>query len=241
MSLPKISYPTYKIKVPSVKKNFNFRPFLVKEEKLLLMAKETDKYADILSAIKQIVNNCSLDSNLDIDKLAIFDLEYIFIKLRSFSVENVVKVSYKDLEDEKNYEFDIDLNEVEIKYPKTTQNNIKITDTVGILMKYPSASLYDDKEFLDLDKDYLFELIIRCIDKIYSGDEIFEAKDYNRKELGEFLENLESKTFNSIQEFLLESPKLQHTINYKNSLGNEREIVLSSLNDFFTFRWVIIP
>jgi hypothetical protein len=236
MSLPKISYPTYKIKVPSVKKNFNFRPFLVKEEKLLLMAKETDKYADILSAIKQIVNNCSLDSNLDIDKLAIFDLEYIFIKLRSFSVENVVKVSYKDLEDEKNYEFDIDLNEVEIKYPKTTQNNIKITDTVGILMKYPSASLYDDKEFLDLDKDYLFELIIRCIDKIYSGDEIFEAKDYNRKELGEFLENLESKTFNLIQEFLLESPKLQHTINYKNSLGNEREIVLSSLNDFFTFR-----
>lgn len=236
MSLPKISYPTYKIKVPSVKKNFNFRPFLVKEEKLLLMAKETDKYADILSAIKQIVNNCSLDSNLDIDKLAIFDLEYIFIKLRAFSVENIVKVSYKDLEDENNYEFDIDLNEVEVKYPKTTQNNVKITDTVGILMKYPSASLYDDKEFLDLDKDYLFELIVRCIDKIYSGDEIFEAKDYSRKELGDFLENLESKTFNSIQEFLLESPKLQHTIKYKNSLGNEREIILSSLNDFFTFR-----
>jgi hypothetical protein len=135
-----------------------------------------------------------------------------------------------------NYEFDIDLNEVEVKYPKTTQNNVKITDTVGILMKYPSASLYDDKEFLDLDKDYLFELIVRCIDKIYSGDEIFEAKDYSRKELGDFLENLESKTFNSIQEFLLESPKLQHTIKYKNSLGNEREIILSSLNDFFTFR-----
>jgi hypothetical protein len=235
MSLPKISHPTYNIKVPSLNKNYKFRPFLVKEEKILLMAKESDKEADIFSAIKQIVNVCSLD-DLNVDKLAIFDLEYLFLKIRAFSIENIIKVSYKDLEDNKNYDFTIDLNEIEVKFPEKIVNNIKITENMGIIMKYPSASIYDDKEFLDLDKDYLFELIIRCVDKIYEEDTIFEAKDYSRKEIGDFLENLDSKTFASIQEFLVNSPKLEHVIKYKNSFDNEREITLNSLNDFFTLR-----
>jgi hypothetical protein len=235
MSLPKISHPTYNVSIPSLNKNYKFRPFLVKEEKILLMAKESDKEADIFSAIKQIVNVCCLD-DLNVDKLAIFDLEYVFLKLRSFSIENIVKVSYTDLEDNKNYDFTIDLNDIEVKFPDKIINTIKISDTMGIVMKYPSASIYDDKEFLELDKDYLFELIIRCVDKVYDEDTMFEAKDYSRKEIGEFLENLDSKTFTSIQEFLLNSPKLEHVIKYKNSLDNEREIVLNSLNDFFTLR-----
>ena len=236
MTLPKISYPTYTIKVPSTKKNVKFRPFLVKEEKLLLMAKESENNADILQSIKQIVNNCCLDENFDNEKLTIFDLEYIFIKLRAFSVDNIVKVSYKDEEDGQNYEFEVDLNAVEVEFPEKNENNIKISDTFGILMKYPSASLYEDKDFLNLDKDYLFELIVRCIDKIYEGDNVFEAKNYTMKELGDFLENLDSKTFVSVQNFLMNSPKLLHVMKYKNSLGNEKEIRLSSLNDFFTFR-----
>ena len=236
MSLPKISYPTYTIKVPSTKKNVKFRPFLVKEEKLLLMAKESENNSDILLSIKQIVNNCCLDENFDNEKMTIFDLEYIFIKLRAFSVDNIVKVSYKDEEDGQNYEFEVDLNAVEVEFPEKNENNIKISDTFGILMKYPSASLYEEKDFLNLDKDYLFELIVRCIDKIYEGDNVFEAKNYTMKELGDFLENLDSKTFVSVQEFLMNSPKLLHVMKYKNSLGNEKEIRLSSLNDFFTFR-----
>jgi hypothetical protein len=236
MSLPKIAYPTYNIKIPSLNKNVKFRPFLVKEEKLLLMAKESEKYSDIFSAIKQIVEICCLDNKFDMNKLSLFDMEYIFLKLRSFSVENIVKVSYTDLEDNKNYDFAIDLNEVEVVYPTKIENNIKISDTVGIIMKYPPSSIYEDKEFLELDKDYLFELIIRCVDKIYEGDSIFEAKDYTKKEIGEFLEGLSSKTFNAIQEFLTNSPKLEYVIKYKNSLGNERVITLNSLNDFFTFR-----
>jgi len=235
MSLPKISHPTYNISIPSLNKNYKFRPFLVKEEKILLMAKESDKDADIFSAIKQIVNVCCLD-DLNVDKLAIFDLEYIFLKLRSFSIENIVKVSYKDLEDNKNYDFSIDLNEIEVKFPDKIVNTIKISENTGIVMKYPSASIYDDKDFLELDKDYLFELIIRCVDKIYEDDTVYEAKDYTKQEIGNFLENLNSKTFSSIQEFLLNSPKLEYVIKYNNSLGNEREIVLNSLNDFFTLR-----
>ena len=236
MSLPKISYPTYTIKVPSTKKNVKFRPFLVKEEKLLLMAKESENNSDILLSIKQIVNNCCLDENFDNEKMTIFDLEYIFIKLRAFSVDNIVKVSYKDEEDGQNYEFEVDLNAVEVEFPEKNENNIKISDTFGILMKYPSASLYEDKDFLNLDKDYLFELIIRCIDKIYNGDNIYEAKNYTTKDLSEFLENLDSKTFVTIQDFLMNSPKLLHVLKYKNSLGKEKQITLSSLNDFFTFR-----
>jgi len=233
MSLPKIQYPVYNIKIPSLNKTFRFRPFLVREEKLLLMAKESDNPGDMLSSIKQVVNNCLVDNNLDINKLAIFDLEYLFLKLRALSVDNVVKLSYIDNEDNKKYEFELDLNTVEVKFPEKIDNNIKLTETSGILMKYPSASLYDDKEFLNLEKDYMFELIIKCLDKIYDGDSIYEIKEYKKKDIEEFLESLNVKAFEDIKEFLLNVPKLYHEINYKNSLNNDRKIILTELSDFF--------
>lgn len=235
-SLPKIDYPVHKIKVPSLKKDFQFRPFLVKEEKLLLMAKESENSADILSAIKQVVNNCSVDPKLDVNKLALFDLEYIFLKLRSVSVDNIVKISYRDSEDKKVYDFEINLEEVKIKYPEKMDNKIKITPQSGIIMKYPSAALYDDKDFLNLEKDYMFELIIRCIESIYFEDQIYECKDYKKEELNEFLENLNIKVFEQVQNFLLNVPRMEYKIIYQNEFGNDREIVLSSLNDFFTWR-----
>lgn len=236
MSLPKIDYPIYNIQVPSLKKEFKFRPFLVKEEKLLLMAKENENPIEILSAIKQIINNCSEDKNFEINKTALFDLEYLFLKLRAVSVDNTVSVSYKDTEDGKVYDFEINLDEVEVIFPEKIDNRIEITDKSGIIMRYPSATLYDDEEFLKLEKEQLFELIIRCIDSIYMEDEIYEAKDYKKKELEEFLENLNIKIFEKIQKFLLSVPKLEKRLQYKNSLGNDREIVLSSLSDFFTWR-----
>jgi hypothetical protein len=235
MKLPKMDYPIYKINVPSLKKDFSFRPFLVKEEKLLLMAKESENASDILTAIKQIINNCLLDK-LDVNKLALFDLEYIFLKLRSASVDNKIKVSYRDNEDDELYDFEINLDDVAVVYPEKVDNKIKITEKTGIVMKYPSAALYDDKEFLKLDKDYMFELILRCVDSIYNEDELYEAKDYKREDLTEFLENLDVKTFQNIQEFLVTVPKMEYKINYKNKMDHDREIVLNSLNDFFTLR-----
>lgn len=234
MSLPKIQYPIYNINIPSINKKFRFRPFLVKEEKLLLMAKESENPSDMLSSIKQVVNNCLIDNNLDINKLAIFDLEYVFLKLRAYSVDNNVKLSYIDNEDNKTYDFELDLHTVEVKFPEKINNNIKLTETSGLLMQYPTASLYDDKEFLNIDKDYMFELILKCLDKIYDGDSIYEAKDYKKQDLTEFLENLNIKTFEDIKEFLLNMPKLYHEIKYKNSLNNDRKIILSELSDFFT-------
>ena len=152
------------------------------------------------------------------------------------SVDNKITVSYKDFEDEKLYEFEIDLNNVEIEFPESCEKNIKITPKSGIMLKYPSASLYDDKDFMNSDKEYLFELIVRCVDKIYEGDNIYEAKDYKLADLRSFLENIDVKTFEKIKLFLVNLPKLKHVINYKNSLGNDREIVLTSLTDFFTLR-----
>lgn len=235
-NLPKLDHPIHNIEIPSLKKNYKFRPFLVKEEKLLLMAKEGGNDSDVLAAIKQIVNNCSLDPKLDINKLAVFDLEYIFLRLRAFSVDNKIKLSYKDNEDEKVYEFEIDLDEVKVIFPEKIENTIKITSKSGLSLKYPSAALYEDKEFLSLDKDYLFQLIIRCIENIYFEDQVYPSRDYKRQELEDFLENLDIKTFQKIQEFLINVPKMNYTIKYKNSLEHDREIVLSSLNDFFTWR-----
>ena len=234
--LPKIDYPIHNIQVPTTKKAFRFRPFLVKEEKLLLMAKESAAPADILTAIKQVVTNCCIDDKLDVDSISLFDLEYIFLKLRAVSVDNTVKVSFRDNNDQKVYDFEIDLNKVELKVEEQVDLVVKITDKAGLVMKYPPASLYDDKEFLELDKDYMFELIVRCIDKIYNEEEVYEAKDYKKEDLRNFLEELNVKTFEAIQDFLLKSPKLEHKLNYTNSLGENREIVLSSLNDFFTWR-----
>lgn len=234
MSLPKISYPSITITVPSTKKPHKFRPFLVKEEKLLLMAKESDNASDTLGAIEQVVNNCSVDNNFDVTKIAIFDLEYIFLKLRAHSIDNICKVSYKDAEDDKVYDFSIDLNKVEVEFPKNVNNIIKINDRLGIVMKHPPASLYEDKDFLGLQKDHLFELIVRCIDRVYEDDAVYE--NYTNSELTEFIETLSSKTFKSMQEFLLNTPTIKYTIKYKNSLGHDRTIDLTSLNDFFTLR-----
>jgi len=234
--LPKIEFPIHSINVPSLKSSFKFRPFLVKEEKLLLMAKESKNEADILIAIKQIINNCILDKKLEINKLSLFDLEYIFLKLRAVSVDNIVKVAYRDTEDSEIYQFDVDLNEIQLIFPENLNNNIKITENAGIIMRYPPASLYDDQEFLALEKDYMFELIVRCMDKIYLGEEIYEAKSYRKQQLDEFLDTLNIKCYEEIQKFLLNTPKVEYRIKYKNKLENDREIVLSSLNDFFTWR-----
>lgn len=233
MNLPKIEQPIFQIEIPSLQKKYSYRPFLVKEEKILLMAKDSGDETDILQSIKQVVNNCCLEPTLNINTLAIFDLEYIFIKLRMNSVDNEIEVTYIDDEDDKEYNFKIDLNNVKILFPEKNDKTIKVTNNTGLIMKYPEAGLYDDKEFLNIQDDYFFNLIVKCIDKIYVNESVYEAKDYTNEQLSEFLENLDLKSFEKIKIFLENTPKLNYEINYKNSLGNDRKIVLSSLNDFF--------
>ena len=235
MSLPKITYPQIILTIPSSKKKVTFRPFLVREEKILLMAKLSDEESDILLAIKQVVNNCALDE-FDVDAISLFDLEYIFIQLRAASVNDTVQVSYKDNEDEKIYDFEVNLKNIKVNFPEKVDNKIRISDTSGIAMKYPNSSLYEDKEFLESGDDSFFQLILRCIDKVYDENEVYETSAYSKKELEEYIENLDIKTFEKIQEFMINQPKLSYVIKYKNSLGNDREIELTTLSDFFTLR-----
>ena len=234
MPLPKIKYPINEFTVPSTGKKESFRPFLVKEEKILLMAKSSEDPSDIFRSVKQIINNCCLNDSFDIDKLTVFDLEYLFLKLRSISVGDVVEVSYRDNDDGEIYKFDIDLKTIEVQFSEGVEKTIPVTDSVGIVMKWPSASIFDDKEFLDSGDQAFYELVIRCIDKIYDEDDVFEASDYTQAELESFLDDCGLKTFEKIQAFMAKAPRLYHKIEYKNRNGKERVIELTSLTDFFT-------
>jgi len=235
MPLPKINTPMFDFVIPSSKKKIKIRPMLVKEEKILLMAKESGETGDILNAIKQVVNNCIIDSDIDIDKFPIFDLEYLFIKIRSISVSNTTKVSYRDNEDDKIYDFEVDLDKIQIVFPESIEKRIMISDDTGIALKYPDASLYSDNIFINNSETEVFEMMaLNCIEKIFSGDEIYSPKDYTKEELMEFLENMDINSFNKFRDFTNNLPKMEYVIKYNNALGNERKIVLSSLNDFFT-------
>jgi hypothetical protein len=237
MALPKISHPIFDVIVPSTKKKLKIRPMLVKEEKILLMAKASDDTTAILPAIKQVVNNCIVDNDVDIDRLALFDIEYLFVKIRSFSVSNISKVSYRDNSDNKIYDFEVDLDAVEVLFPEKLEKNIKLTDTTGIIMKYPDASLYSDEEFLSSPPEEIIEnLITRCIDKVYDGDEMFDTKTFTLNEVKEFIEQLDVNTYEKMKTFLTDLPKLYYKIEYKNSKDEDREIIMSALNDFFTLR-----
>ena len=234
--LPKISHPIFEFNIPSTNKLEKNRQFLVKEEKILLMAKCSEEPSDILRAIKQVVNNCSLSESFDIDKLAMFDLEYLFLQLRSVSVENIVKVSYRDNDDQKVYDFQIDIKNVDVQFPENVDKIIKVTDDIGIKMKYPPASLFDDKDYFNSGDQAYYELILRCIDTVYSGDDLFNATDYTKEDLEVFLDDCGIKTFENIRNFMNNIPKLYYKIEYTNANGKLRTIELTSLSDFFTLR-----
>jgi acylphosphatase len=235
MALPKLDKPTFNITVPSTGKNLTFRPFLVKEEKILLMAQQSDAEKDILGAIKQVINNCVIDANFDVDDLTTFDLEYMFLKLRARSVNNIIEVSYRDLEDDQLYKFSVDLDEVEITKPENISNKIAITDEIGIVMKYPSVKLIDNTPDSATASETLDYLIRGCIDQIYDADSVYVVAEQSEEEVEEFIDSLDVATFEKIRDFFNNIPKMYHKLQYKNKLGNERVIELQSLRDFFTW------
>lgn len=235
MALPKIDKPLFEMLVPSQKKQVKFRPFVVKEEKILLIAQQSGQEKDMVRAIKQILANCVQDEKFSVDDLTTFDLEYLFLKLRAKSVNNVIEVSYRDIEDDKVYDFNIDLDEVEMLEQGKVDNNIKITDKVGVVMKYPSIDIVENVPD-DLPPAELVEYLVRsCIDVIYDEDAVYPAKDCTEEELTDFIESLDIETFVKIREFFDNLPRMYYKIEYTNSLGNKREIELTTLSDFFTW------
>ena len=249
MALPTIVTPTYTLEQPSTGKQIPFRPFLVKEEKLLLMASETDDEGDAqkeaVQAIRQVITNCceGLD---DIDDLPLFDLEYIFLQLRAKSVGEVVEPVITCPTCAADIKLKIDLTKVKVTKPKEPKFDIRLTDDIGIKMKYPSFQVFQSRlAGRDFSMEQLFDVLIDCIECIYTSEEMHTPKDYTRKELSDFLDSLTQEQFRKIQAFFDSIPRVEHKVKYtcKNKVrsgdttsdacGHKGEIVLSTVNDFF--------
>jgi len=242
MPLPKIKHPTFTIKLLLSQKELQIRPMLVKEEKILLIAKESGEPADIFAAVKQVCNNC-LITKFDINTLSLIDLEYLFIKIRSVSVSNVTKVSYKDLEDEQVYDFDVDLDKIELKWAaEKVEPEFKINDTVTMMMRFPPATLYDSAQALLSEKsttESAETIFINSIDAIFEQENgkkivVYPSKDVSPEQLKEFVEQLDVETYEKLKQFVASAPSLYYKIEYENKKGSKRVIELTTLNDFFT-------
>jgi hypothetical protein len=231
MALPKIKHPTYKATIPSTKKEVTLRPFTVQEEKILLMAKSTEKTADIVSAVKQIIQNCVQES-IDIEKLATFDIEYLFIRLRAKSVGEIVDLEYTDPDTKEVIRFKLNLDDVQVKFNDGHTNKIKIMDDVGIAMRYPTLEELKSIEEGGDEEKTVTTVLKRCIDKIYDKDNVYT--DYTDQELDEFINSLPLESMTSIKEFFDTMPSLEHTVELKNKAGETKKIVLKGINSFFT-------
>jgi hypothetical protein len=234
MSFPKIALPTHLIKQESTGKELKFRPYLVKEEKILMMAKESKEVKDIFMSIKTVLAACCLEKKFDVEHLPLFDLETLFLRLRAVSVSNMETILITDTEDGKQYMEKVDFNDIHVKFPEVKQDPIiKIGSDLAIQMKYPSASIYeDDNEAImkKLETGQVYELIISCIDKIFNKDVLLDLKG---EDLKEFLDTLDIPTYRKMKEFLVNMPRLDHRITYTNSLGHERFVDFNSIVDFF--------
>ena len=213
-------------------KSVKARPFVVREEKILLTAQQSGEEKDIILAIKQVLNNCIVD-DFDVDELATFDLEFMFLKLRARSVNNIIEVSYRDNEDEKVYDFQIDLDKVELKMNKDISNIIMVTDVLGIKMKYPSVTIVDSVPDTNDAGEVVEYLIKSCVDQIFDEESVYLSSQYTDEELTDFLDSLDIETFGKIRDFFNNLPQMYHKIEYTNKNGNLRTIELTTLSDFF--------
>ena len=236
MALPTINTPTYELEVPSTGETIKYRPFLVKEEKILLIASESGKQTDIINAIKEIATACTF-GKLKIGRMPMFDVEYIFLNIRAKSVGEVSELALIAPDDkETRVVVEVDLSEVKVQETEGHTNKIELTDEMGIYMQYPTVDTFGKSGMTEITASNMLEVISACIGQIYDkkGEEVWEAQDSTKKELVEFIEQLSSKQFGNIQDFFDTMPKLKHTLTVKNPKTKvERDVVLSGLSDFF--------
>jgi len=233
MALPKLSHPTFQLNLPSTGQTISYRPFLVKEEMILLVAQQSQSQIDVINAIKQVINNCITTENVNVNDFATFDLEYFFIQLRSKSVNSIVKLSYKDNEDNKVYDFEVDLESIEVKRGVEAPSEIKLNDTINLFLRYPRLEAMSTLADAEDPADFTFALIKSCLNKIVDGDKEYIFSDSSNEEVEEFLNALDVKTYEQINKFFDSLPKLEHVLTYTNETGREVKIKLDSLNDFF--------
>ena len=236
MALPTINTPTYELEVPSTDQKIKYRPFLVKEEKLLLIAMESGKQEEVVEAVKGIVEECTYNK-LNLGSLPMFDVEYIFLNIRAKSVGEVSNLRLKCPDDEETYaDVEVDLSKVQVQVEKGHSPKIKLTDEMGLVMAYPSIDSFSKTGITDITAENMLEVISSCIHQVYDkkGEEVFDAKDQSKKELTEFIESLNTTQFRAVQQFFDTMPKLKHVVTIENpNTKVKTDVVLQGLNDFF--------
>lgn len=234
MALPKIEAPKYRLAVPSTGEAIDFRPYLVKEEKVLMMAMESGDQRQMISAIKDIIRASTFEK-LDVDKLATFDLEYIFVQLRAKSVGEISRIGVECKECSTKNELEVSLEKVEVVKKGEANDKIQLTSDVGIKMKYPAVNDVMDNMGDDASEvDKVFAMMVSCIDYIYQGDQIFDAKEQSRKELNEFIESLSSEQFSRIQGFFESMPQTKLDVQFAcSNCGSSNDIEVKGLSSFF--------
>ena len=238
MPLPKIATPTYELELPSTGQSIKYRPFLVKEEKVLVIALESEDNKQITTAIKAVLKSCILTKGVKVESLPTFDIEFLFLNIRGKSVGEELEVNVICPDDgETTVSVTISLDEIEVQKDENHSNKIKIDDSIMMELKYPSLDQFIKNNFDFNDKnamDQSFDLIASCIDKVYTEDEVWATADCTKKEVKEFLESMNSQQFKDIEAFFESMPKLSHTIKVTNpNTKVESDVVLEGLASFF--------
>ena len=237
MTLPVINVPTYELEIPSTKESIKFRPFRVNEEKILLLALEmSDEDEDaMMRAVKQIIENCTF-GEADIDNLALFDLEYLFLRIRAKSVGEIAQIKILSPDDEETYvEVDIPLEEIEVHFDKDHTHDIKLSDDIGVIMKYPQyKDISGNMDPAAGGIETAFNMIKNCVSSVYEGEKIYERIDFNDKDLDVFINSLAAEQFGKLQNFFITMPKLKHVVKFKNPKTKKMNTVtLEGLASFF--------
>ena len=239
MPLPKISTPTYELELPSTGKKVRYRPFLVKEEKILIMALESQDMKQITSAITTVLKDCILSRGIRIKELATFDIEYLFLNVRAKSVGETVEVNVTCPDDDKTMvQMEIAIDEIQVQKDPDHSNIVKLDDNLSVEMKYPSFQEFINTNFEFEDDsnnvDKSFDIITSCIGQVYNEEESWSGSDCTKKELKDFVESMNSKQFKDVENFFSTMPKLSHKIKVKNPITEvESEVVLEGLASFF--------
>jgi hypothetical protein len=234
----KTIHPTSELEIPSTQKKIHVRPITGKDEKLLLMAKQSGEIKEILSSIKQVVDNCIIDEKFDVNSLTIFDLEWMFLQLWGISADNIIKVSYNDNEDNKEYDFEINITDIKVDFPENISSKIVIDSDQYIKMKWPSVIFYTDVSMLGKPNiEIEDEMIFRHVDSLVTkknGQETVQPF-LTKEDTVNFIDGLPLKIKKQVRDFMDSDPSMIYKISYTNSKGTERVINLSSLADFFIF------
>ena len=240
MPLPKIATPSYELELPSTGKTIQYRPFLVKEEKLLVIALESEDTKQITNAIKAVIKSCVLTKGVKVEALPTFDIEFLFLNIRGKSVGEDIDLKLVCPDDEKTeVSVSINLDDIKVQKPKGHSKQIKLDDNLMMELKYPSLNEFIKNNFDPNDKsknpmDQSFDLIGSCIDKIYNEDEVWVADDCSKKEINEFLDSMNSNQFKEVEKFFETMPKLSHTVKIFNPTTKvESDVVLEGLASFF--------